>query len=78
MAFMPPQVRTMANLAPSVEEIRKVFPKTFIPKISGELNYKNLYEIHCLLMQNAALINTTIGGGQHGHPGLIITPTRYL
>eukprot|EP00957_Ditylum_brightwellii_P084114 6394714-Ditylum_brightwellii.AAC.1 len=40
----PLQVGTMANMAPSVEEITKVFPQTFIPKIVGEPDYKQLYE----------------------------------
>eukprot|EP00957_Ditylum_brightwellii_P120577 9198268-Ditylum_brightwellii.AAC.1 len=29
-------------------------------------------------MENAASIDTTIGGGLHGHLGLVITPARYL
>eukprot|EP00957_Ditylum_brightwellii_P171209 13033369-Ditylum_brightwellii.AAC.2 len=29
-------------------------------------------------MENAALIDTTIGGSHHGHIGLVIMPTRYL
>eukprot|EP00957_Ditylum_brightwellii_P007305 554938-Ditylum_brightwellii.AAC.1 len=65
-------------MAPSVEDISKVFPQTFIPKIPGEPDYKQLYKVHRLLMENAALIDTMIGGGLHGHPGLVITPARYL
>eukprot|EP00957_Ditylum_brightwellii_P188784 14369841-Ditylum_brightwellii.AAC.1 len=29
-------------------------------------------------MENAASIDTTIAGGQHGHLGLVIMPARYL
>eukprot|EP00957_Ditylum_brightwellii_P112076 8546063-Ditylum_brightwellii.AAC.1 len=61
-------------MAPSVEDITKVFPQTFISKIPGEPDYKLLYEVHRLLMENAALIDTTIDGGLHGHLGLVITP----
>eukprot|EP00957_Ditylum_brightwellii_P088093 6710498-Ditylum_brightwellii.AAC.1 len=65
-------------MAPSVEDITKVFPQTFIPKIPGEPDYKQLYEVHLLLIENAASIDTTIGGGHHGHLGLVITPARCL
>eukprot|EP00957_Ditylum_brightwellii_P163901 12478183-Ditylum_brightwellii.AAC.1 len=68
----------MANMAPSVEVISKVFPQTFIPKIPGEPDYKQLYKVHRLLMENAASIDTIIGGGLHGHLALVITPARYL
>eukprot|EP00957_Ditylum_brightwellii_P032356 2451018-Ditylum_brightwellii.AAC.1 len=77
-ALAPPQVGTMANLAPSVKDITKFFPKTFIPKIAGEPNYNSLYEVHRLLMENVVLIKTTIRGGLHSHPGLVITPELYL
>eukprot|EP00957_Ditylum_brightwellii_P151033 11500622-Ditylum_brightwellii.AAC.1 len=65
-------------MAPSVEDIAKVFPQTFIPKILSEPDYKQLYEVHRLLMENTALIDTTIAGGLHGHLGLVITQARYL
>eukprot|EP00957_Ditylum_brightwellii_P136601 10417565-Ditylum_brightwellii.AAC.1 len=61
-------------MAPSVEDITKVFPQTFIPKIASEPDYKQLYKVHRHLMENAASINTTFGGGLHGHLGLVITP----
>eukprot|EP00957_Ditylum_brightwellii_P173678 13223752-Ditylum_brightwellii.AAC.2 len=65
-------------MAPCVKDITKVFLQTFIPKIPREPDYKQLYEVHQLLMENVALIDTTIGGGHHGHLGLVITPARHL
>eukprot|EP00957_Ditylum_brightwellii_P134001 10217378-Ditylum_brightwellii.AAC.1 len=50
-ALAPLQVGTMANMAPSVEDITKVFPQTFIPKIPGELDCKRLNEVHRLLTE---------------------------
>eukprot|EP00957_Ditylum_brightwellii_P070479 5354775-Ditylum_brightwellii.AAC.1 len=76
--LVPPQVGTMANMVPSVEDITKVFPKTFIPEVPGEPDCKSLYEVHCLLMKNAALIEIMLRGGLHSHLGLVFTPGQYL
>eukprot|EP00957_Ditylum_brightwellii_P167030 12716078-Ditylum_brightwellii.AAC.1 len=78
MAAAPPSQATMAEAAPSVDHIIKSFPNTIIPRISREPTYQQLYEVHCMLMENASSVEATFGGGLHGHLGLVITPARYL
>eukprot|EP00957_Ditylum_brightwellii_P141240 10761021-Ditylum_brightwellii.AAC.1 len=68
----------MAINALSIDELTKVFPHLVLPRLVGQSTYKNLYEIHKLLMENASKIPSTIGGGNHGHLGLIIEAPKYL
>ena len=48
-----------------------------MPKINGEPNYSNINTRMQLLYGNAASLPTTLGGGQHGHLGIIMTPKLY-
>ena len=62
----------------SVDDILAKFPtKRTIPCINGEPNYETINEMVQCLYGNAAAIPTTLGGGAHGHIGLLITPARY-
>ena len=57
---------------PSVDDILAKFPtRTLIP-IRGEPNYKSITAMKSDLFANAAVIPTTLGGGQHGHIGLVM------
>ena len=48
-----------------------------MPKIDGELDYGNINTMMQLLYGNAASLPKTLGGGQHGHIGIIMTPQLY-
>eukprot|EP00957_Ditylum_brightwellii_P002747 211192-Ditylum_brightwellii.AAC.1 len=63
---------------PLVTNLTERFPQQFIPKISGKLSYSSVKEIHNLLMENAATVATTLGGGNHGHLALVMNPAWYL
>ena len=40
-------------------------------------NFRNLIQLKNELKANAGSIKTTLGGGAHGHLGLVLTPTEY-
>ena len=49
-----------------------IFPNTLengelIPTLTGKPTFKTLTDMRNLLIQNAATIHTTLGGGQHGY-----------
>ena len=48
-----------------------------MPKIDGEPDYSSINTMMQLLYGNAASIPTTLGGGQHGHICIIMTPQLY-
>ena len=45
--------------------------------IHGEPTYKSLRVLTNQLKANARSVHTTLGGGQHGHLGLVLTPAQY-
>jgi hypothetical protein len=61
----------------SVDDIIAKFPNKTIPTIHGEPDYAAISNIVQLMYGNAASLPTTLGGGQHGHVGLIMTPILY-
>ena len=63
---------------PSVDEIRSGFPQPSVPAIDGEPTYESIKTVHDILKSNAASVPTTLGGGAHGHLGLVLNPTVYL
>ena len=64
--------------AQSVEDIRNSFPQTTLRKIAGEPSYADIHELHNIIKSNAASIPITLGGGDHGHLGLVLGATTYL
>ena len=66
----------MTSSVPSVKDITNTFPKP-ITKIMGEPNYESLKNLKDQLKANAASIPTTLGGGNHGYLGLILSPAAY-
>ena len=66
----------MTSSVPSVEDITNAFP-TPITKITGEPNYESLKYLKDQLKANAASIPITLGGGNHGYLGLILSPAAY-
>jgi len=61
----------------SVDDIIAKFPSKTIPTIQGEPDYASISNMVQLMYGNAASLPTTLGGGQHGHVGLIMTPILY-
>ena len=66
----------MTSSVPSVKDITNAFP-TPITKITGEPNYESLKYLKDQLKANAASIPTTLGDGNHGYLGLILSPAAY-
>ena len=61
----------------SVDEVVAKFLMKTMPKIDGEPDYGNINMMMQLLYGNAASLPTTLGGGQHGHIGIIMTQQLY-
>jgi hypothetical protein len=61
----------------SVDNIVAKFPLKNIPGITGEPDYESINDVVQKLYGNAASLPTTIGGGAHGHIGLLVTPALY-
>eukprot|EP00957_Ditylum_brightwellii_P107805 8224091-Ditylum_brightwellii.AAC.1 len=49
-----------------------------ILKIVGKPTYTAIRAVHHLLMENTVSVPTVLGGGQHGHLGLVTNPVCYL
>ncbi len=45
--------------------------------IHGEPTYESLCHLTTQLKANALPIHTTLGGGQHGYMGLVVSPAQY-
>ena len=61
----------------SVDDIITKFPMKTFPIISGKPDYASINTMLQFLYSNAASLPTTLGGGQHGHIGLIMTHLIY-
>jgi hypothetical protein len=61
----------------SVADIVAKFPVKTLPIITGEPDYATIGQIIQTLYGNAASLPTTIGGGAHGHIGLVMTTVLY-
>jgi hypothetical protein len=61
----------------SVADIVAKFPVKTLPIITGEPDYASIGQIIQTLYGNEASLPTTIGGGAHGHIGLIMTTVLY-
>jgi UDP-N-acetylmuramate-alanine ligase len=68
------QTKHYHKMSLSVDDIVVKFPTKTVPTISGEPGYASISSMVQLMYGNAALLPTTLGGGQLGHLGLIMTP----
>jgi hypothetical protein len=68
-------------MAPSnalmVEEIINGFPNPILPKIDHEPTFEDIQVTTRLLNANAISIPSIVGGGAHGHLGIIMTQVEY-
>lgn len=64
-------------MALTVDKIIAKFPVKSVPHIEGEPNYESISDMVQILYANAASLPTTLGGGQHGHIGLVMNDILY-
>ena len=65
------------TMALMVDKILALFPNTSLPKIHGELSSETINDVVQHMYANAATVSCHLGGGQHGHIGLIMKPALY-
>ena len=73
---IPPNHPNDASSIPSVEDFPNAFATHFTP-IVGEPTYRTLKTLKDQLKANAASVPATLGGGNHGYLGLILSPAAY-
>jgi hypothetical protein len=59
--------------ASTPDELIAGFPHSSLPKVTGEPTFENLKVIRRLLNTNAMIVSSYVGGGRHGHLGIIMT-----
>eukprot|EP00957_Ditylum_brightwellii_P188638 14360929-Ditylum_brightwellii.AAC.1 len=59
------------------DKIKAKFPHPTLQQIEGEPDYAAINIIMQQLYENAATIPSSLGGGAHGHIGLVIEPMLY-
>jgi hypothetical protein len=65
----------MISNIPSVKDT--YFQHKVLTKIHGKPSYESLRNILTELKANASSVPSTLGGGQHGHLGLLLSDARY-
>ena len=64
-------------MALSVDDIVAKFPSKTLAQITGEPDYDSINHMVQSLYGNAASVATTLGGGAHGHIGIIMRQQLY-
>ena len=64
-------------MASNIDYRSNYFEHATLTKIHGEPTYDTLQRLHNELKSNATAVPTTLGGGAHGHLGLVVSPARY-
>lgn len=62
---------------PSPEEFISNFPEETLPKISGLPTYETLTELRKALKYNASSVPSTLGGGNNGYLGIVVSTAVY-
>ena len=65
-------------MSTSHDDYLKFFAMKTLPKIHGEPDYPQLKTLKDHLKANASRVTSELGGGGHGHLGLILTPVEYV
>ena len=60
-----------------IDTVVAKFPMKILPVITGEPDYGSINDLIQGLYTNAASLPTTLGGGQHGHIGLVMSNILY-
>jgi hypothetical protein len=64
--------------ASTPDELIAGFPHSSLPKVTGEPTFEDLKVIRHLLNTNAMSVSSYVGGGRHGHLGIIMTNEEYF
>jgi hypothetical protein len=64
--------------ASTPDELIAGFPHSSLPKVTGEPTFEDLKLIRRLLNTNAMSVSSYVGGGSHGHLGIIMTNEEYF
>jgi hypothetical protein len=64
--------------ASTPDELIAGFPHSSLPKVTGEPKFEDLKVIRLLLNANAMRVSSYVGGGRHGHLGIIMTSEEYF
>jgi hypothetical protein len=64
--------------ASTPDELIPGFPHSSLPKVTGETTFEDLNVIRRLLYTNAMGVASYVGGGRHGHLGIIMTNKEYF
>jgi hypothetical protein len=64
--------------ASTPDELIAGFPHSSLPKVTGEPTFEDLKVIQRLLNTNAMSVSSYVGGGCHGHLGIIMTNEEYF
>eukprot|EP00957_Ditylum_brightwellii_P098705 7518886-Ditylum_brightwellii.AAC.1 len=59
------------------DKIKVKFPHPMLQRVKGEPHYAAINTLMQQLYENAATIPSSLGGGAHGHIGLVVEPTLY-
>jgi hypothetical protein len=65
-------------MASTLDELIAGFPHSSLPKVTGEPAFEDLKLIRRLLNKNAMSVSSYVGGGRHGHLGIIMTNKEYF
>ena len=61
----------------SIDAIKEKMPFQSLTRIVGEPDQPSLHNLYKEVKANAAAVHSTLGGGQHGHLGLVVPATTY-
>lgn len=61
----------------AINYIEQYFEFKVLTKIHGEPTYENLQNLHNQLKTNASSVRSMLGGGAHGHLGLVLSAAEY-
>ena len=62
---------------PRVDYRLTVFEHPTLKRIHGEPTFESIRRLQKEIMLNAQTVHLELGGGAHGHLGLVLSPERY-
>jgi hypothetical protein len=60
------------------DELIAVFPHSSLPKVTGDPTFEDLKVTRRLLNTNAMSVSSYVGGGRHGHLGIVMRNEEYF
>ncbi len=61
----------------NTEELKLHFPHPSLTKIEGRPKHTTIQVLRQKIYENAAAISSSLGGGGHGHLGLVMNDDEY-